>query len=335
MSLTATSVPETLGASDYLPTAGPSAAPSGGSTSPSTGGSPAAEAGSGHDVQTAAPRARSEGVVTPVDEGDGAPDMGPHRPTGSKHPVSTRPVGAGEALLAPATVPQGPEVNTALATSAGRQPPEAPLARRGGKDVVARCAPEAGPRPTSPVPRQATPRDEASSSQAGRDAAATIAAVGGPAMEAVAAQARKPPPGISLRRSKAELQAVLEAEPYPGPFPTHRPAWEVPNQASLGDGERPTGAPLRVRIGDLYPGKYDELVRHRPDSIARPGAGTPSPTRPHPPPRPPRSTLATGPPMDTRSLTAGPPDQALARGGQAGQDALLQRRGLDGPPAPE
>ena len=49
MSLTATSVPETLGASDYPPTAGPSAAPSGGSTSPSAGGSPAAEAGSGHD----------------------------------------------------------------------------------------------------------------------------------------------------------------------------------------------------------------------------------------------------------------------------------------------
>ena len=99
--------------------------------------------------------------------------------------------------------------------------------------------------------------------------------MGGPALEAVAAQARKPPPGTSLRRSKAELQAVLEAEPYPGPLPTHRPAWEVPDQASLGDGERPPGAPARVRISDLYPKKYDELVRRRPHFIVRAGARTP------------------------------------------------------------
>ena len=106
--------------------------------------------------------------------------------------------------------------------------------------------------------------------------------MGGPALEAVAAQARKPPPGISLRRSKAELQAVLEAEPYPGPFPTHRPSWEVPDQASLGDGERSPGAPARVRISDLYPGKYDELVRlaqTRPHARER-GHRTPTPPSP-------------------------------------------------------
>ena len=77
----------------YFPTVVPPAAPSVGSISPSTGGTPAAEADSGHDAQTAAPRAWSEGVVTPVEEGDGAPDMESHRPAGSKHPVPTRPVG--------------------------------------------------------------------------------------------------------------------------------------------------------------------------------------------------------------------------------------------------
>ena len=164
-----------------------------------------------------------------------------------------------------------------LVTTVDRQPSGSPTTRRGGKDAVARDAFSGGPQPATPGPALATPRDEASSSQAGRNAAATIAAVGGPALEAVAAQARKPPPGISLRRSKAELQAVLEAEPYPGPFPTHRPAWEVPDQASLGNGERPPGAPARVRISDLYPKKYDELVRRHSHFIERAGARTPLP----------------------------------------------------------
>ena len=148
-----------------------------------------------------------------------------------------------------------------------------------GRATLPPCTPLWLPRYRAVTIRsRAASRDVASSSQAGRDAAATIAAVGGPALDAVAAQARKPPPGISLRRSKAELQAVLEAEPYPGPFPTHRPAWEVPEQASLGDGELPPGAPGRVRVSDLYPGKYDELVSHRlhtSDSAEHTPPGTP------------------------------------------------------------
>ena len=245
MSLTATSVPETVVASDYLPTVVSSPAPSVGSISSPAGELLAAEADPGHLAQTAAPRARPEGLVTSVEEGDGTPDMESHRSTWSKHPVPTTPVGGGEALPVPMTAPQGSKANTVLVTTVDRQPPVSPTTRRGGKGAVARDAPMGGPQPATPSPAPATPRDEASSSRAGRDAAATIAAVGGPALEAVAAQARKPPPGILLRRSKAELQAVLEAEPYPGPFPTHRPAWEVPDQASLGDGERPSPTVLR------------------------------------------------------------------------------------------
>ena len=263
MSLTATPVPETVVASDYPPTVVSPPAPSAASSSSPAGELPAAEPDPDPLAQTAALHAQHEGLVDSVEEGVGTPAMESQRPARSKNPVPTTPVGEGEALPVPMTAPQGSEANTALATTVDRQPPAPPPARRGGKDVVARDAPTGGPQPSSPGPPRAASRDVASSSQAGRDAAATIAAVGGPALDAVAAQARKPPPGISLRRSKAELQAVLEAEPYPGPFPTHRPAWEVPEQASLGDGELPPGAPGRVRVSDLYPGKYDELVSHR------------------------------------------------------------------------
>jgi hypothetical protein len=67
-----------------------------------------------------------------------------------------------------------------------------------------------------------------SSGQASLDAGATIAAVGGPAAGNIASEARKPVKGISARRSKKELQALLQAEPYPGPFPKQRPEWAVP-----------------------------------------------------------------------------------------------------------
>ena len=100
-----------------------------------------------------------------------------------------------------------------------------------------------------------------SSGQAGLDADATIAAVGGPAAGNIASEARKPVKGISARRSREELQALLQAEPYPGPFPKQRPGWAVPDQGPLGDGALPPGAPAKVRASDLYPGKYEELVR--------------------------------------------------------------------------
>ena len=155
-------------------------------------------------------QARPDGEVTMVEEGRVAPDMAPPSPAGSTPPSSTSAVGEGEEPLVPVTAPPGSEANPAPTATASHQAPATAADRHGGGDAAARsgvgCAP--------------------SLSQAGRDAAATIAAVGGPAMEAVAAQARKPPPGISLRRSKAELQAVLEAEPYPrceavqgGPLP--------------------------------------------------------------------------------------------------------------------
>ena len=67
-----------------------------------------------------------------------------------------------------------------------------------------------------------------SSGQAGLDASATIAAVGGPAAGNIASEARKPVKGISARRSKEELQVLLQAEPYPGPFPKQRLEWSVP-----------------------------------------------------------------------------------------------------------
>ena len=67
-----------------------------------------------------------------------------------------------------------------------------------------------------------------SSGQASLDASATIAAVGGPAAGNIASEARKPVKGISARRSKEELQALLQAEPYPGPFPKQRLEWSVP-----------------------------------------------------------------------------------------------------------
>ena len=72
MSLTATPVPETVGASDYLPTVVPSPAPSVGSISSPAGGLLATEADPCHLVQTVVPSARPEGVVTRVEEG------GPH-----------------------------------------------------------------------------------------------------------------------------------------------------------------------------------------------------------------------------------------------------------------
>ena len=100
-----------------------------------------------------------------------------------------------------------------------------------------------------------------SSGQASLDAGATIAAVGGPAAGNIASEARKPVKGISARRSKKELQALLQAEPYPGPFPKQRPEWAVPDQGPLGDGALPPGAPPKVRASDLYPGKYEEQVR--------------------------------------------------------------------------
>ena len=100
-----------------------------------------------------------------------------------------------------------------------------------------------------------------SSGQASLDAGATIAAVGGPAAGNIASEARKPVKGISARRSKEELQALLQAEPYPGPFPKQRLEWSVPDQGPLCDGALPDGAPAKVRARDLYPGKYEEQVR--------------------------------------------------------------------------
>ena len=154
MSLTATPVPETVGASDYLPTVVSSPAPSVGSISSPAGGLLAAEADPGHLAQTAAPRARPEGVVTSVEEGDGTPDMESHRPTWSKHPVPTTPVGGGEALPVPMTPPQGSEANTVLVTTVDRQPPGSPTTRRGGKDAVARDAPWAARSRRRPVRRR-------------------------------------------------------------------------------------------------------------------------------------------------------------------------------------
>ena len=140
MSLTATLVPETVGASDYLPAVVPSPAPSAGSTPTFTVGALAAETDPGHHAQKVAPRARPEGVATLVEEGGEAPDMVPPRPAGSKHSASTTPVGVGEALLVvmPMTPPLGSEANKALATVVTRQPPASPTNRRGGKDTAAR-----------------------------------------------------------------------------------------------------------------------------------------------------------------------------------------------------
>ena len=301
MSLTATPVPETVGAFDQPPVMASSPAhPAGGALTPV--GAPSATTDHSRHNQTAAPQARPDGEATMVDEGRVAPDMAPPSPAGSTPPSSPSAVGGGEEPLVPVTAPPGSEANPAPAAAASHQAPATPADRHGGGHAAARSGVGGAP----------------SLSQAGRDAAATIAAVGGPAMEAVAAQARKPPPGISLRRSKAELQAVLEAEPYPGPFPSHRPAWEVPYQSGLGDGERPPGAPARVRIADLYPGKYEELVRTHPHTHTRAGAAA----RTDPPP-PRLARPVSGATVDPRSRTARPPDQALARCGQAGQDALL------------
>ena len=142
MSLTATSVPETVGASDYLPTVVPSPAPSVASTPTLTVGVLAAETDPGL-YEMVAPRARLEGVVTLVEEGDGTPDMGSHLPAGSKHPAPTTSVGVGEALLVPMTPPP-PGVRGEQGAGGRGRSPGAGLANRPSRPE-ARTPPRATP----------------------------------------------------------------------------------------------------------------------------------------------------------------------------------------------
>ena len=255
-SMMVTPVPETVGVRSHSPARAVPPDPLDEGTPTFTVGGPSAEDDSRPPTQTAAPTARLEGVEAPVKEGVEVPDMVPPRPAGSNSPILTRAVGVVGEPLVPTTVPTGPEAKDVAKAGDEDLSPPSPIDPPRGKAIAARGHTGGPPALASPGPASTAPQGEASTSQASRDAAATIAAVGGPAPAVVAAQVRKPPPrGISLRRSRPELQAVLEAEPYPGPFPMQRPAWGVPVQGHLGDDERPVGAPLHVRIGDLYPGK--------------------------------------------------------------------------------
>ena len=186
-------------------------------------------------------------------------------------------VGPGaEAKVAPAQTPGSPWSDLRCSSTASPAspapdagplviPPPAPAARAAipvehGLPGETSLGKRPLPRPVG-APAGSSSGAGTSAGQASLDAVATIAAVGGPAAGNIAGEARKPVRGISARRSKKELQALLQAEPFPGPFPKQRSEWSVPDQGPLCDGALPDGAPARVQARDLYPGKYEEQVR--------------------------------------------------------------------------